>query len=87
MNQFLSPITHRTGSLVDQPPYVLLRGDWIAASACLDADFDERGGLDAPSAIPAGSVRASDYPRLTIGIDYVERDACAISPRASGARA
>ena len=73
MHRYLSPITHRTGALVEQAPQTLLRADWIVSGLHGGIDFDDRTSLDAPSEIPSGSVRASDFPRLTIGIDYVER--------------
>ena len=74
MHQYLSPITHRTGSLVDQPQAEQLRPDfWLYAGGTEGFDFSHQGSIDAPCVIPSGSIRASDFPRLTIGIDYVER--------------
>jgi hypothetical protein len=73
VHQYLRPITHRTGSLVDQPLAAQLRPDFWLYSGGVDGFDVSEGPIDAPSVIPTGSIRASDFPRLTIGIDYVER--------------
>jgi hypothetical protein len=74
LHRYLSPITHRTGSLVDQPLAAQLRPDfWLFAGGSEGFDVSREGSIDAPCVIPTGSIRASDFPLLTIGIDYVER--------------
>ncbi len=75
--KYYAPHNHYTGALVQQPNNHV-RTDWMV-TYCPDAVVGQRigindtGFLDAPEAIPTGSVRALDCATCTLGIDYVGR--------------
>ena len=72
--RYFTPICCRTGAVHQQPQAEQLHSGAYAFTADFSEAFDVRGAIDAPDAIPCGSVRALDFDRLRIGCAHTYRD-------------
>jgi hypothetical protein len=71
--KYYPPIRNYTGAVHAQPAPEHLHIPAWAFTADFAFGVDMRGALDAPEAIPAGSLRVLDFERLSLVVGHVYR--------------